>query len=390
MKQLIMVLLVSLFCPGAFAQVDPHASIQAKKLFARLYSYSRNFDGKIIYGQQSPFLEGRGWQADAQHSPPGSLPESDLYKVIQKNPGLSGFDLSVIGSWNETLIINQMREIHKRGGVVTLSWHMPNFNSDGIETDAWHTDGDTVRKIMEDQKYKEAFFKKLDRLVVFLQNLKDVPVIYRPWHEHNFNWFWWGAAECPTPYYIALWKMTELYLQKHGIHNLLYAYSPNTIRADYMSRYPGDEWVDILGVDQYFNGALQTGWQLGFSPLDHWKTGVIRLLKTAEAHNKIPAITEFGNESLTLQDFWTDYFSWPIEKAGILQVSNRFGVAPPSVKPAYVMLWRNDASSPSHFFGPFPGQALNQNFKALVQKNLFDFLEDMGPVEGSPPKRTAK
>ena len=380
MKRILIVIIASLLCPAVYAQVDQNASPQVKALYSRLYSYSRNFNGKIIYGQQSPFLEGRGWQADGNQSKPGFLPESDLHKVIQKNPGLSGFDFSVIGSWNEKMIINQMREIHRRGGIVTLSWHMPNFKSDGSETDAWHTDGDTVQKIMEDSLYHDAFLKKLDRMVTFLQKVKDVPIVYRPWHEHNFNWFWWGTSECPKPYYIALWKITEIYFQKRGVHNLLYAYSPNTIREDYMARYPGDEWVDILGVDQYFNGILQTGWQLGVSPLDAWKTGVIKLLKTAEIHNKIPAITEFGNEGLTLQNFWTDYFSWPLEKDGINQVSNRYGVVPPAIKPAYVMLWRNDSNSPTHYFGPFPGQALNQNFMNLVQKNIFDFLEDMGSL----------
>jgi mannan endo-1,4-beta-mannosidase len=110
------------------------------------------------------------------------------------------------------------------------------------------------------------------------------------------------------------------------------------------------------------------------SPLDEWKREVVTLMNEAESRGKIPAITEFGNEGLTYQNFWTDYFSWPIERDGMLQFAGLHGMRAPKVKAANSMVWRNDRSSPQHFFSPFPGAPQNSNFMELVSKGVFSFL----------------
>ena len=84
-----------------------------------------------------------------------------------------------------------------------------------------------------------------------------IPVVFRMYHEHTGAWFWWGSKQCTPEEYKQLWIMTVEYLRdKKNVHNLLYAYSPSETKneAEYLERYPGDEYVDIVGYDCYVPG----------------------------------------------------------------------------------------------------------------------------------------
>ena len=83
----------------------------------------------------------------------------------------------------------------KRGGIITLSWHPWNPVTG---ENAWDPKGDAVNAILEggaQQKKFESWLKKVADFINSLQTCcgKKVPVIFRPWHEMNGGWFWWGA-----------------------------------------------------------------------------------------------------------------------------------------------------------------------------------------------------
>src|SRR5690606_31336459 len=87
------------------------------------------------------------------------------------------------------------------------------------------------------------FLLQLDLLADMLNEQKvffsKIPVIFRPWHEHNGDWFWWGKGNCTEEEYIALFRFTVDYLKdKKGIHHLLYAFSPDRsrLRMDTLAR----------------------------------------------------------------------------------------------------------------------------------------------------------
>jgi len=104
----------------------------------------------------------------------------------------------------------------------------------------------------------------LDKVAVFLQSLKGkhgeyVPVIFRPFHELNGSWFWWGGKNCKSSEPIQLWKFTVSYLRDtKNIHQLLYAFNTDRFSSEeeYLERYPGNEWVDIIGFDIYQKGDI--------------------------------------------------------------------------------------------------------------------------------------
>ena len=75
---------------------------------------------------------------------------------------------------------------------------------------------------------------------------KDIPVLWRPLHESEGGWFWWGAKG-PKPF-IQLWRIVHDRLTRvHGLHNLIWVYT-GTANSDW---YPGDDVVDIIGIDEY-------------------------------------------------------------------------------------------------------------------------------------------
>ena len=84
-----------------------------------------------------------------------------------------------------------------------------------------------------------------------LQQLRDagVVVLWRPFHEMNGDWFWWGGQKPEVM--IRLWRqMFDYFSQDKHLDNLLWIYAPNhgDHTADY---YPGDNYVDLVGVDAY-------------------------------------------------------------------------------------------------------------------------------------------
>ena len=71
------------------------------------------------------------------------------------------------------------------------------------------------------------------------------------------NWFWWGKNHCTVEEFKELYRFTVTYLRDSlQVHNFLYAFSPDcgfTTEKGYLERYPGDEYVDVVGMDNYWD-----------------------------------------------------------------------------------------------------------------------------------------
>jgi mannan endo-1,4-beta-mannosidase len=367
------VLLFFMVVSTLFAQVDRNASSEVRELYKRLndVSLSINTNQKILLGQQNAFMEGRGWRYGNQEI--GLDLKSDMNEVAGLHPIVYGIDFSEIGQWNKELIKSQIEMVHKKGGVITLSWHMRALIDDG-KGDQSSKDKSTkiVHRIIKGGDHHHVLLKELDRLIEFLKEIQNIPVIFRPWHEHNYSWFWWGKNHCKKQDFIQLWQTTSDYLKNQGVHNLLYAYSPTQIESNYLDRYPGDNFVDILGVDHYFYNKIYDLALIGLNPLKKYKEGIIWLCEESVRRNKIPAITEFGQESSHYSRFWTDYFGEPLMKESMEKLTATREA--PKKGPAYIMLWRNDQSDPKHYYGPVPGHKNNDNFKELLDTGIFQGL----------------
>jgi len=323
--------------------------------------------GEILYGHQDDLSYGHTWKVEDWAA--DSLTRSDVKAVTGMYPAIVGFDLGGIEMGDKANLdgvdfglIRKAAMLHaERGGIVTFSWHLRNPLTGG---DAWDVSSDqVVKNVLEGGELHSLFMDTwLKRLGDFLESLEGTPVIFRPWHENSGSWFWWGKDLCTAQEYKDLFRTTWTYLtETRGIKNLLWCYSPNSgVSADvYMDRWPGDDIVDLMGVDHYENVGPD-----GFGPSGERFAAELRRCLTfvegfAKEHGKLMCLSETGLEGLPDPAWWT-------------------GVLYPAIKDfpiAYVLTWRNAWDRPGHFYAAWDGFENAPDFRAFSELDDIVFLK---------------
>jgi mannan endo-1,4-beta-mannosidase len=347
--------------------VDSNASQQTKSLF----EYLKNESGKgVLFGHENvPF---QGLTID-----PNKKNQSDVYNSVGDYPAIYGFDFV---EFNKEKTLDELKgyieDAYNLGAILSLSDHMPNFTTGGNYSDTTKT----VRNILPGGKDFEKFKKHLDQTAEFAKSLKtkdgkDIPIIYRPFHENHGSWFWWGAAFCSKAEYTALWRYTVDYLKSKGVNNFIYAYSPsggfNGSEKEYLKRYPGDNYVDILGFDSYDS-----------NPTGDWDKLMIAdckmLVNLAEKKNKIPVIAETGvTGGIKLKD--NPNKEWYSKRMMDIIMHDKT-----TQKIVYFLVWRNGLET--HFWVPFKNHPkygdheMLKDFQAFYQNPYSVFLKDLKGV----------
>ena len=334
------------------------------QLVHRLFTYAEN--GQIAYGHQDDLVYGHAWCVTDWENDP--LDRSDVKDVTGKYPMLLGFDLGGIELGDaenlDGVPFGLMRKAAlkhiERGGMVTFSWHPRNPLTGG---DAWDISSDQVVKSVLRGGEKEAEFKLwLQRAADFMESLGDVAVIFRPWHENLGSWFWWGGRLCTEQEYQELYRTTWLYFTKdRGLGNILWCYSPNgNVPPEvYMSRYPGDEFVDILGVDTYEYVGPDGLEEAGVRFSQEIRGQLTYLTALAYEHEKLLCLSETGLEGLPDAQWWTG------------RLAPAIGDFPIS----YVLTWRNAHDKPGHFYAAWKGFENEADMKAFSELDNIAFLD---------------
>lgn len=349
MRQRSMLLIAFIMLTGASCAVrqgdhgcpaDPSATGETKRLHQKMISL---LNSGIMFGHQDDLAYGIGWVY-----PDG---ESDVLRVCSDYPAVLGMDLGHLElglPYNlDSVSFDNMRtfarQINSWGGVVTFSWHADNPLTGG---NTWDISSDrVVTSVLPGGENHEKFKTWLDRLADYFLTFEDgngklIPLVFRPYHEHTGSWFWWGQNLCTTDEYVSLWRFTVDYLTKtRGVHNLLYAYSPAgdfSSAREYLERYPGDGYVDIIGFDYYYKPGYTEEVR-----------GKLKMLGSiAERKGKIAALTETGYEGIPDTAWWTGSL-WPaIEGTSI----------------SYVLVWRNAWNIEGHYYAPYPGHRSEKDF----------------------------
>lgn len=328
-----------------------------------------------LFGHQDDLMYGHSWNAtkDNDHS----LERSDVLSTGGAYPYILGLDLGWLEvdspcnlDGNDFVLMREAAIKHyERGGIVTISWHLRNPLTGG---DSWDVSNPaTVESILPSGEKHGYFMGWLDRAATFVASLKDaegrqIPVIFRPWHEHTGHWFWWGAKHCSAQQFNELWKMTyDYFVNERGIDGLIWAISPNTLTENFEQweeRYPGDEYVDLVGLDCYCPTYIADRNEAfaAFNSSIEYCLG--SLSKFAESRGKILALTETGYEGLTYEKWWTEILAPAIDGFPI----------------AYLLVWRNTDEMPrgmTHFYAPWPGGPSERDFKELVDKGKIKLLK---------------
>ena len=315
----------------------------------------------ILFGHQDDLAYGMQWSyVDG---------ESDVKRVTGDYPAIFGWELGGIElaqSHNlDSVPFAAMKRLakwgHQQGGINTFSWH-PFSPINGISS--WNGDSIVVKHIIPGGGYHEAFKKQLDKVAEFFNQLNDekgqpIPFIFRPWHEMDGGWFWWGKKACtPKELKELFWFTIEYLRNTKGLSQMAVAYSPDRnfdTKEEYLTWYPGDDVVDIMGMDDYWDFKQEGGEQ-----------DVIRklhvVIKTANEKNKLAALTETGCSNVTDS-------LWFTQKLGVV-------LNDPVVKQelSYAMVWRNDPKV--HFFFPYPGHPAAKDAKAFTDQPHILLLQD--------------
>ena len=346
-----------------FAQIDKNATKETKNLYENLKTISKKH---ILFGHQHALEYGHGWSNEPNRS--------DVKSVTGSHPAVVGIDFSDFSGRSKDQIENakdllrkNVIDTYERGGITTVSWH---FNNPASEGGFYWKDGISVASmslIKPGGSHHEEYKEILRTIADFAHSLKAKdgklsPIIFRPFHEFDGDWFWWGRTHTSREDFIAVWQFTVSYLKDTlGVHNFIYAFSPDNrfnSEAEYLERYPGDEFVDMLGMDDYGDFGRD-----GKYDLDAGLRKLRIFSDLAIKKKKLAAFTETGLESIPNENWWTEVLLKTL-KSENLQL-------------AYVLVWRNDATSPTHYYAPFPGQESEKDFIKFYNDPFTLFEKDL-------------
>jgi len=290
--------LLMLFLAGqSFAQpfqpVNKNATPEAKALLAYLYSIS----GKSILSGE----HGNNRCLDSVKSITGKYPAIWGSDFIWSGPGGGG-----------QRVVNEAISNYKKGYIIALMWHQgrpmdnpPYGFRESVQ--AKMTDSDFQQIVTPGTLLNKKYLVQLDTVAYYLKELQDahIPVLWRPYHEMNGVWFWWGNRPGKDGVQ-KLWKMMyDRFVNYHHLNNLLWVWGgngPRDIPKDeaysYAPFYPGAQYVDILGADVYHSDYEQKDYN--------------ELLSVAKG--KVIALTEVGEmpkpEILEAQPKWAWFMVW--------------------------------------------------------------------------------
>lgn len=238
----------------------------------------------------------------------GKMPKLRGFELLAYSPNINYEDASepclTEVYENRGTLETALQWAKESDGIVTFSfhWYSPVGGRDKSFY-AEHTDFDASRILVEGTKEREAFYHDMDVIAKELKRFEeaDVPILWRPFHESDGTWFWWGAKGPEVAR--ELYKlMYEYYTKVHHINNLLWVWNCRLKEG-----YPGDEYVDVISVDIYLQDYATTDYQQEY--LD---------LIEATTKNKVAALAEIGylpdikmlEESHTP---WAYYMTWSKE-----------------------------------------------------------------------------
>jgi len=342
--------------------IDKNATAETKALYANLWTIQQK---GTMFGHHDDLWYGRTW-----YNQPG---RSDVKDVCGDYPAVFSVDFAeIMDNRSSTSSANAIRrrvilEARSRGEVITACCHLNNPLTGG---DSWDNSNKTVvKEILTEGSATNIKYKTwLDKLATFANNLKDengtlIPVIFRPYHEHTQTWSWWGKSCTTEMEFIDFWRFTINYLRdEKGVHNFIYAISPQMDGIqpadDLLFRYPGDAWVDFLGMDCYHGNNTAA-----------FENNLVNIAKLSKTKMKPCGVTETGVEGIIKDgkpytEYWTNEMLMPLTGR----------------KVSMVVMWRN-AHDPNngghHFYGPHPGHESAPDFVKFYKSSVTFFSNDL-------------
>jgi len=262
----------------------PLSNKNADKITQRVYDYiCDNFGKKIMSAQQeSTWMGTPDYEMDYIREKTGKL------------PAIRGLDF-MNGDFDG--VVERAKEWWQKGGLVTICWHT-GINGKGYQ-ESLNDIPDFDKLLTEGTPEYEAMTDNWDKAAKALTELRDagIPVLWRPFHEFDGAWFWWGKGGGEN--FIKLWRMMyDRFTNEYNLTNLIWVlgYSGEVKNG----WYPGDEYCDIIGSDTYDNSTNKKGWNRLEKVTDAGKP-----LTFHECGN-VPSVEDFADDGC----LWSWFMIW--------------------------------------------------------------------------------
>ena len=351
---------------------DSFKNAETRRLYQNLKSFS---DEGVMFGMANPTtISYKGGPKNQK------ITQSDCQDITGSHPAFHESDFMWYrdpgGKSFMKTDLQALKEAWDRGALIGYCWHLRGPQSDSFyarQDGEFTADQNLVKKIVNgpvDRKQNSSLdwlLSLLDTLVIPIFQEIESPVLFRPFHEMNGNWFWWGRDNCSPGEYQELFRITVDYLRKQGVDNVLYVWSPDTKAA--FEYYPGHNYVDVVGMDIY-EPCIAPGKS---------RDKVVSLLRDisrfAAAHDKVAAWTETGLRKKK------DLFRYPEVYPGfwtknVLEVIKNDSL---TQQIAYVMSWysadwQNDGTG--QFYVPYRGIESDHAKGSDAKDDFMDFFHD--------------
>lgn len=316
------------------APVNPDATPEARALLSEIYAIS-----------------GRA-TLTGEHNFPNHLSRwSDrIYDLTNKFPAVFGQDFGFAGGDDKDSVegrpamIEEAERQYRQGAIIALTWHAVRPTDDEPVTFR-----DSVQGHLTDFEWNELltpgtalynrWAQQVDEIAGYLRQLEaaGVPVLFRPYHEMNGNWFWWGGRPGEHGSAALYRQIYDRFVRMHHLNNLVWVWnvnSPSQNAGPVAEYYPGPSFADVVTMDiygefrqDYYSEMLALA---GDKPIALAEVGAMPSLKVIEA-----------------QPRWAYFMMW----SGLAELAN----SPEQLRTNFHapnLLNRGDAPFSAHAAGP--------------------------------------
>jgi mannan endo-1,4-beta-mannosidase len=345
--------------PVVLRLADPDATPATKALYSNLWAIREK---GWMFGHQNDLLNGRKWQYTEG--------ESDTRAVCGDYPAVYAVDVASFMDGRKVALqstaenpdkLRTIKEAYDRGMVIMACMHLNNPLTGG---DSWDNSSDRVAAeiLTEGSDTNLLFNQWLDNLAALAGQLVgsdgvQIPVILRPFHEHGHEWSWWGNTCTTAGEYVALWRYLVDGMKARGVHTFIYAISPamngQQTEGDFLFRWPGDDYVDFMGMDCYQginNNVFLNNLKL--------------LKKVSEEKIKPAGVTEIGVKGFRNDNYWIENIAAPM--AGR--------------KMSMLVTWSNKYDPlelDNVYYSVYPGHPSEESFREMYARPDTYFCQDI-------------
>jgi len=246
-----------------YEPVNPNATGEAKKLLDYLYDVAGK---QLISGQhtQTVPMEEVAYIKDVT----GRRPKLQGFELLGYSPNINWEDASEACltevKENQHTVETAIQWAKENGGIVSYCFHW--FSPLGGHDKSFYqknTDFDARDILIEGSDAEKKFYSDLDVIAKELRKFQDenIPILWRPFHEADGDWFWWGARGHETGKRLYI-KMFEYYVKELHLDHLIWVWNSPAPEG-----YPGDEYVDVISRDVYLEKGTKTDYAKEYEEL---------------------------------------------------------------------------------------------------------------------------